>query len=93
MVHSQSTHFVSGVVCKIFYNGPPFTDGHQLSIFLGTVQLSSECVSATKCAAIGAILSRGALQMYFVRWLVSLLFSGGGLSLKKCILNQIALDQ
>ena len=57
------------------------------------MQLSSECVSATKCAAIGAILSRGALQMHFVRWLVSLLFSGGGLSLKKCILNQIALDQ
>ena len=45
------------------------------------------------CAAIGAILSRGALQMHFVRLLVSLLFSGGGLSLKKCILNQIALDQ
>ena len=45
------------------------------------------------CGAIGAILSRGALQMHFARWLVSLLFSGSGLSLKKCILNQIALDQ
>ena len=45
------------------------------------------------CTAIGAILSRGALQMHFAGWLVSLLFSGGGLSLKKCILNQIALDQ